>query len=74
MGLPGPFEMGIIGLVVVLIFGVGKLSGIGKAIGTSIKEFKESINPNDVPPPPTSNEPPPNEPDCAASGNTEKSD
>ena len=74
MGFPGPFEMGIIGVVVVLIFGVGKLSGIGKALGTSIKEFKESINPKDAPPPPTSTESPSEEPDYAASENTEKSD
>ena len=72
MGFPGPFEMGIIGVVVVLIFGVGKLSGIGKALGTSIKEFKESINPTDAPPPATSTEASPEEADYAASENTEK--
>lgn len=72
MGMPGPFEMGIIGVIVVLIFGVGKLSGIGKALGTSIKEFKESISPTEAPPPATTTEVPPKDADYAASENTEK--
>lgn len=33
----------ILGIVIVL-FGANKLPGLGKAIGTSIKEFKSSVN------------------------------
>ena len=72
MGMPGPFELGIIAVIVVLIFGVGKLSGIGKALGTSIKEFKDSVSPNDAPPPPTGAEVPPTEGEYTASEKTEK--
>ena len=49
MAMPGPFELCIIAVIVVLIFGVGKLSGIGKAVGTSIKEFKDSVKTDDDP-------------------------
>ena len=70
--MPGPVELCIIGGIVVLVFGVGKLSGIGKALGTSIKEFKESVNPSEAPPPSTSTESPPKEDGYAASQDTEK--
>jgi sec-independent protein translocase protein TatA len=38
----GPMELGIILLIVVMIFGVGKLPQIGSAIGKSIRAFKKS--------------------------------
>jgi sec-independent protein translocase protein TatA len=38
----GPMELGIILLIVVMIFGVGKLPEIGSAIGKSIRAFKSS--------------------------------
>ena len=38
----GPMELGIILLIVVMIFGVGKLPQIGSAIGKSIRAFKSS--------------------------------
>lgn len=38
----GPMELGIILLIVVMIFGVGKLPEIGSAIGKSIRAFKKS--------------------------------
>jgi sec-independent protein translocase protein TatA len=41
LGFP---ELMIILTIVVLIFGVGKLSGIGAALGTSIKEFRDAIS------------------------------
>ena len=47
--MPGPLELCIIAVIVVLVFGVGKLSGIGKALGTSIKEFKETVKTDDDP-------------------------
>lgn len=40
--LGGP-EIAIIGVVVILLFGVGKLSGLGKDLGSSVKEFRRAI-------------------------------
>jgi sec-independent protein translocase protein TatA len=36
----GPWELGIILLIVIVIFGAGKLPEIGGALGRSIREFK----------------------------------
>jgi TatA/E family protein of Tat protein translocase len=72
VGMPGPLELGIIAVIVVLVFGVGKLSGIGKALGTSIKEFKDSVSPDDASPPPTGAEVPPKDGGFRASEKTEK--
>jgi sec-independent protein translocase protein TatA len=38
----GPMELGIILLIVVLIFGVGKLPEIGSAAGRAIRGFKDA--------------------------------
>jgi len=38
----GPMELGIILLIVVMIFGVGKLPEIGSAIGKSLRAFRNS--------------------------------
>jgi sec-independent protein translocase protein TatA len=43
----GPMELGIILLIVVMIFGVGKLPEIGSAIGKSIRAFKKSQESDD---------------------------
>jgi sec-independent protein translocase protein TatA len=45
----GPAEIAIIGIVVVLLFGVGKLSGLGKDLGGSIKEFRRAMKEDDEP-------------------------
>ena len=37
---PGPVEIGLIVLVVLIVFGAGKLPEVGKALGKGIKEFK----------------------------------
>lgn len=42
MPMPGPFELIIILAIVVLIFGVGKISQLGGALGKSIREFKQA--------------------------------
>ena len=47
MGMPGPFEIGAILVIVVLIFGTGKLTGIGKSLGTAIHDFKTSVKPEE---------------------------
>ncbi len=38
----GPLELVIILVIVIIVFGVGKLPQIGGAIGQSIKEFRDS--------------------------------
>ena len=38
----GPWELAIILVIVVIIFGVGKLPEIGGALGKGIKEFRTS--------------------------------
>ena len=43
----GPMELGIILLIVVMIFGVGKLPQVGSAIGKSIRAFKQSQTDDD---------------------------
>lgn len=50
IGVP---ELLIILVIVVIIFGVGKLPEIGSALGKGIKNFKKSVNnDNDSPNPP----------------------
>ncbi|CAN5333194.1 hypothetical protein BH23CHL1_BH23CHL1_07880 [soil metagenome] len=48
----GPWELAIILIIIVIIFGVGKLPEIGGALGKGIREFKTSAadtgdDPND---------------------------
>lgn len=38
----GPTELIIILVIVMLIFGVGKLSGVGSAIGRAIHDFRKA--------------------------------
>ena len=37
----GPFELIIILLIVLAVFGAGRIAGIGRALGTSVREFRE---------------------------------
>ena len=46
----GPFELILILAILLLIFGAGRLAGIGKAMGTSIREFKKGLKEGDEPP------------------------
>ena len=44
----GPTELIIVLVIVVIIFGAGKIGDIGGALGRGIREFKENTNdPND---------------------------
>ena len=45
----GPFEGLIILLVVVLIFGVGKMADVGGALGKSVREFRKAAKESDEP-------------------------
>lgn len=40
----GASELFVIFLIVLLLFGGKKVSGLGKALGTSLREFKEEMN------------------------------
>lgn len=40
----GPMELIIVLVVVLLIFGPKRLPGLGKQLGTGMREFKESIS------------------------------
>ena len=42
----GPAELLVILLLALVIFGPGKLPQLGRAVGQSVREFKESLNPN----------------------------
>ncbi|MBA4179112.1 MAG: twin-arginine translocase TatA/TatE family subunit [Anaerolinea sp.] len=48
-GSLGPLEIGIIALIVILLFGAGKISGLGKDLGSSIKEFRKAVKDEDDP-------------------------
>lgn len=39
----GPLEIALIAIVVILIFGVGKLAGVGGALGKSIRDFRREV-------------------------------
>ncbi len=38
-------ELIIILIIVMLIFGTSKISGIGKSLGTAIRDFREAMKP-----------------------------
>jgi sec-independent protein translocase protein TatA len=39
----GPLEIGIILVIILIVFGVGKLPQVGGAIGKGIREFRQSV-------------------------------
>lgn len=47
IGMPGPMELLLIFGILVLIFGASKLSGIGKALGEGIRNFKKGLKADD---------------------------
>ncbi|MCC7363724.1 MAG: twin-arginine translocase TatA/TatE family subunit [Dehalococcoidia bacterium] len=51
-GSLGPLEIGLIVLAIVLVFGVGKFSSLGRDLGTSIKEFRRAVKDEDDKPQP----------------------
>ena len=44
MGMPGPFELVIIFLVVLLVFGARRIPEIARGVGQGIREFKDATN------------------------------
>ena len=45
----GPMELGIILMIVIIIFGVGKLPQVGGAIGKAIRDFRRAQQEDDEP-------------------------
>lgn len=43
LGMPGPFELAIIFLVVLLLFGASRLPEIGRSLGQGIREFRRAL-------------------------------
>ena len=43
----GPFELIVILLIVIAVFGAGRIAGIGRALGTSVREFREEARNED---------------------------
>ena len=43
LGSMGPLEWGIILVIVLVIFGAGKLPGLGKSLGSGIRNFNKSL-------------------------------
>ncbi|MFH0941519.1 MAG: twin-arginine translocase TatA/TatE family subunit [Chloroflexota bacterium] len=43
----GPWEIGLILLIVLIFFGVGKLPEIGNALGKGIRSFRHAQNSDD---------------------------
>ena len=43
----GPLELAIVLVIVLLIFGPKRLPGLGRQLGTGMREFKESITGTD---------------------------
>ena len=44
MSMPGPFEILVILLVILLLFGGKKLPEVGRALGEGIREFKKALS------------------------------
>jgi len=44
IGLIQPMHLLLILAIVLVVFGAGKLSQVGGALGQSVKEFKETVN------------------------------
>jgi len=45
--MPGPFQLLIILVIVLVLFGGGRLAGLGRSLGTAIADLKQSITHKD---------------------------
>ncbi len=43
----GPVEAIVVVIVVLVVFGAGRLAGVGKALGTGLREFREEARTNE---------------------------
>ena len=44
----GPVEAIVVVIVVLVVFGAGRLAGVGKALGTGLREFREEARTSDA--------------------------
>ena len=49
LAMPGPFELLIIFMVVLLLFGANKIPEVGRALGQGIQEFRRALRSGDDP-------------------------
>ncbi len=47
LGMVGPWQVVIIAVLVLLLFGGKKIPELMRGLGRGVKEFKEGINPDD---------------------------
>ncbi len=47
MGVLQPWHLIIILVIVLIVFGAGKLGGLGGAVGKSVRDFKDSVKDED---------------------------
>lgn len=47
LGMVGPWQIVIIAVLILLLFGGKKIPELMKGVGRGIKEFKEGINPDE---------------------------
>lgn len=47
MPTPGPLEIIIVLVIVLVVFGPKRLPGLGKSLGTGMREFKDSVTGKD---------------------------
>jgi sec-independent protein translocase protein TatA len=43
MGSIGPGELAVLALVLLLVFGAGRIADIGKGLGQAIRQFKHGV-------------------------------
>ena len=48
IGAPGPMELVLLLVLVMIFFGVGKLPEVGKALGKSLRQFKDAQNDDSI--------------------------
>lgn len=53
IGTPGVWELLIVLAIVLLIFGPSKLKGLGKGLGTTLREFRDGMSGKESETPPT---------------------
>lgn len=54
----GTTELVLLLIIVMIVFGAGKLSQVGRSLGTAINEFKIAVKPKDEEEPPAKNDKP----------------
>ncbi len=47
LGMVGPWQIVIIAVIILLLFGGKKIPELMKGLGRGVKEFKEGINPDE---------------------------